>query len=221
MTDNEFQKVVIKQCSNFFLGLSEYCLEYLDQMNKGGGLNIAKKRNTKGGSSSANTQSGKAPNRRSKKNKDLVDPNCPRKPPTSFFQFCASRKEKVKEQYPNFSATEIAQQLSKEWRELPEERSTYFKNKYKDMYADYKLRFADYQEKKVAVVTVPTKAKEVNVDDELLKKRDKVEDENQVEESEEAQGSDDEEGEGDDNDDDDDDNDDDNDDEEEEASDEE
>ena len=118
--DSEFMKVVIKQCSNLFQGLSEYCDDYQLELEKNNGNMPNKKFKTNRGQ--INNATKKQASKRTKKVKEKVDPNMPKRPATAFFQFCASRKDKIKQQYPNFSATEITQLISKEWRELPQEK---------------------------------------------------------------------------------------------------
>ena len=136
-------KVVIKQCSNFFLGLSEYCDDYLTELEKQNGSMPNKKLKTSSGG--ITTQNNKQSSKKTKKAKEKVDPNMPKRPATAFFQFCASRKDKIKQQYPNFSATEITQLISKEWRELPQDKIVYYQDKYKEMYKDYKKKYDEYK----------------------------------------------------------------------------
>lgn len=132
--------VVIKQCSSFFMGLSEYCNDYLRDLegeNPSTPPNPSKTLKTGTGQ----YPGGKAGKKKAKKNKADIDPDQPRKPSTPFFQFCAHRRDAIKAQYPKFSATEITQLISKEWKELPRERIQYYQDTYKTMYADYKVRF--------------------------------------------------------------------------------
>ena len=153
--------VVIKQCSNFFLGLSEYCNDYLNDLEAGndGQMNhsTGKKLKTSAQGEFIATQGGKG--KREKKAKAVIDPDMPRKPITPFFQFCAHRRDKIKAQYPKFSATEITQLISKEWKELPKEKIQAYQDKYKDMYREYKIKIEEYNHKKAGS---NTKGSEVN-----------------------------------------------------------
>ena len=145
--DSEFMKVVIKQCSNFFLGLSEYCDEYLNNGLEGGGEDAnghkpGKKLKTSGkdGRMSGNMAT---PEKKKRKRKP-VDPNAPPRPTTAFFHFCATRREKLKQQYPGFSATEMTSVMGKEWRELSQEKLEFYQNRYKDELTAYKIKLAEY-----------------------------------------------------------------------------
>jgi hypothetical protein len=141
--DKEFMTVVIKQCSSFFLGLSEYCNDYLRDL-EGENPSDTPNKNKTLKTGTGQYPGGKAPKKKTKKNKADIDPDQPRKPSTPFFQFCAHRRDAIKAQYPKFSVTEITQLISKEWKELPRERIQYYQDTYKTMYADYKVRFQAY-----------------------------------------------------------------------------
>ena len=185
--DKEFMTVVIKQCSAFFLGLSEYCNDYLQDLD-------GQTAGTGKGSKSLKTGNGQYPGgkgkgKKTKKNKADIDPDQPRKPSTPFFQFCAHRRDAIKAQYPKFSATEITQLISKEWKELPKERIQFYQDSYKQMYADYKVRFQAYLDKKAGKVPVPvvevvkpSVKKDENLEDAVLGKRNFLEESDDGEE---------------------------------------
>ena len=114
---------------------------------------------SKGGKLGGKGGKGGNGSKRSKKSKADVDPNMPKKPNTPFFQFCAHRRDAIKAQYPKFSATEITQLISKEWKELPRERIQEYQDKYKDMYREYKVKIEDYNAGKLGQATKTSVAK--------------------------------------------------------------
>lgn len=156
MADNDFNKMIVKQCSNFFLGLSHFCLDYLekieqegngyDNANNGGRKSQKNNRQTKQGQSPNNESATNQGNRRGPaKKKRIIDPNMPKKPSTSFFLFRASISQKIKQEHQKATATDIAQLVSKEWRELPASKLKYWKDQYDENAKIYRIKVEEYK----------------------------------------------------------------------------
>ena len=54
------------------------------------------------------------------------DPNAPKRPPTAFFLFAATRRQHIKRAAPGASVTHVAKALGEEWRNLREHEKNEF-----------------------------------------------------------------------------------------------
>lgn len=148
--DNEqkaFMHSIIKQCSTFFLGLHKYCEEYAEK-NIGADKNFSKKK--KGGQGEKNGVSGSLSKAKKKKKEKSTDPNKPKKPLTPFFLYFKKRHEEIRTEFPNFNATDITEQVGKEWRNLSEKEQTFYKDEFSKNYNVYLTEKKLYEETKKA-----------------------------------------------------------------------
>ena len=72
------------------------------------------------------------------------DPNAPKRPPTAFFLFAATRRQHIKRAAPDAGVTQVAKALGEEWRNLREHEKNEFyaqaeteKKKYEKVKAEY------------------------------------------------------------------------------------
>lgn len=71
--------------------------------------------------------------------KPMKDPERPKKPKSSYMFFCESRRDKIKEKFPNTSMGEMSKKLGKEWQSLSEDDKETFvslANKDKERYEE-------------------------------------------------------------------------------------
>ena len=142
-----FMQSIIKQCSNFFLSLHKYCEEYAASQFVN--APSAKKPSKKSAAAQPEESNPKAAAQAQKaKKKKTVDPDKPKKPLTPFFRFFMKRREELKNDYPDFNATDITETLGKEWRALPEKEKMFFKNEFNKDYEVFKDRLLEYCKKK-------------------------------------------------------------------------
>ena len=109
-----------------------------------------KKKKKKGRANADKTQVEEK--KKSKKKKK--DPNCPKKPTSSYFFFSADMRKTVREDSPNMTVPELGKHLGSEWKKL----STEDKKKYTDLAAADKKRYEkemeEYNRTKVEAVSV-------------------------------------------------------------------
>ena len=72
------------------------------------------------------------------------DPDAPKRPPTAFFLFAATRRQHIKRAAPGAGVTQVAKALGEEWRNLREHEKNEFyaqaeteKKKYEKVKAEY------------------------------------------------------------------------------------
>ena len=64
--------------------------------------------------------------RKTKEKKDEISSNPPRKPMSSYMEFCSAERSRVREELGPLSLTESGKELGKRWKELSkEEKSVY------------------------------------------------------------------------------------------------
>eukprot|EP00730_Choanoeca_flexa_P018873 TRINITY_DN9201_c0_g1_i2.p1 TRINITY_DN9201_c0_g1~~TRINITY_DN9201_c0_g1_i2.p1 ORF type:complete len:211 (+),score=81.21 TRINITY_DN9201_c0_g1_i2:47-679(+) len=85
-----------------------------------------------------------------KKAKKVKDPNAPKRPMSAFFVFSGERREKVKEENPDFAAKDVARRLGEEWAALDEEGKKPYTDKAAELKATYEIAKKEYDEKKKA-----------------------------------------------------------------------
>lgn len=99
------------------------------------------------------------PKKKSKKN---TDADKPKKPLTPFFIFFMKRRDEIKNEYPNFNATDITELLGKEWRNLTEKEKNFYQEEFTKKYEHYKKDLKDYYESKgIDPATVKSERKKV------------------------------------------------------------
>eukprot|EP00088_Acartia_fossae_P023219 TRINITY_DN2428_c0_g1_i10.p1 TRINITY_DN2428_c0_g1~~TRINITY_DN2428_c0_g1_i10.p1 ORF type:complete len:289 (+),score=96.68 TRINITY_DN2428_c0_g1_i10:45-911(+) len=74
----------------------------------------------------------------SKKSKAPRDPSKPKPPNTSFFQFCNSKRQQVKDANPEMSVTDISKKLSHDWHAMSEVEKQPYVDIYKREMAIFK-----------------------------------------------------------------------------------
>ena len=80
-----------------------------------------------------------------KKPKKPVDPNCPKKPPSSYFLFTSEARPKLREEHPDTKITEIAKMLGKMWKELDEDKKAVYDANAKTQKKEYEEKMKEYQ----------------------------------------------------------------------------
>ena len=81
-----------------------------------------------------------------KKQKNVVDPNKPKKPQTIFFKYSKEMREKVKEEHPEMKTDEIAKELGRRWKnDVSDEEKDEYKNIFKTEMLEYKRLMEQYK----------------------------------------------------------------------------
>jgi hypothetical protein len=76
--------------------------------------------------------------------KKLKDPNAPRKPKSTYFQFTDDKRAEVKEQNPGKSATQISSIIAELWANLSDKKKDKYKAKYEEKKAKYEEEMKHY-----------------------------------------------------------------------------
>jgi len=58
------------------------------------------------------------------------------------------RRDEIKNEYPNFNATDITELLGREWRNLSEKDKAYYQEEFTKKYEHYRKDLKDYYEAK-------------------------------------------------------------------------
>lgn len=85
-----------------------------------------------------------------KGSKKAKDPNAPKKPMTAFFLFMGENRQRVKEEDPDLSHTQVAKQLGEEWQNLDADEKADFEGRYQTALAKWKKEKAAYDKKQSA-----------------------------------------------------------------------
>ena len=133
MDKEEFMEAIILQFAKFFRQLATYCEDNAE--------NLANAQKSPGSKT-------KKPTKKKKRAKKIVDPDKPKKPLTPFFTYFMEHRERVKEGNPTFSATEVTEELGKQWKELDEATKKGYKDTFSSNFDKYKLELETYYKKK-------------------------------------------------------------------------
>eukprot|EP00828_Plagiopyla_frontata_P032619 TRINITY_DN4248_c0_g1_i1.p1 TRINITY_DN4248_c0_g1~~TRINITY_DN4248_c0_g1_i1.p1 ORF type:complete len:273 (+),score=72.50 TRINITY_DN4248_c0_g1_i1:116-934(+) len=139
----------------FFKEMASFCDEFLQQQHSSTYKGLSQKRSSFASQlSKANsgTQQGH-PRRR----KEPVDPDAPKKPPSSFILYFQEKKSEFQSKNPTLSITEITKLIGKAWNNLSAEKQEQFKNKALNLKTNYQHDFEIYAKKKG--ITIPVKRK--------------------------------------------------------------
>ena len=114
------------------------------------------------------------------------------------------RRDEIKNEYPNFNATDITELLGREWRNLSEKDKAYYQEEFTKKYEHYRKDLKDYYEakgidpaleksEKKKVRTIWQKGKKrdsesVAADGELGKRGERVEDSEDADDADDADG---------------------------------
>lgn len=92
------------------------------------------------------------------------------------------RRDEIKNEYPNFNATDITELLGKEWRNLSEKDKNFYQEEFTKKYEHYKKELKDYYESKgIDPSTIKSEKKKVYT---LLRQKKKGEIDSVVEDAE-------------------------------------
>lgn len=82
-----------------------------------------------------------------KKRKLDVDPDLPKKPLSSYFQFSMAKRKKVAEKHPELNSVEIGKKLSKRWNNLSDEKKQKYSDNYHKGMEEYHHQMIEYLQK--------------------------------------------------------------------------
>ncbi|KAK6629914.1 hypothetical protein RUM43_003735 [Polyplax serrata] len=82
--------------------------------------------------------------RKKKKEKKAKDSNAPKRPQSAYFIWMSENREKLKEEYPSLSMTELAKKAGEVWRELKDK--TEWNERAKKAKADYEVALKKFKE---------------------------------------------------------------------------
>ncbi|XP_011860724.1 PREDICTED: high mobility group protein 20A isoform X2 [Vollenhovia emeryi] len=92
------------------------------------------------------TATGNTPNRTKKRKKAPRDATAPRQPLSGYFLFLNDRREKVRNQNPSLTFTEITKLLAAEWSKLPIDQKQHFLDAAEQDKERYNREFSDYKQ---------------------------------------------------------------------------
>ena len=81
-------------------------------------------------------------------NKPIKDPNAPKKPLSAYFLFSQEERLKVKDEYPDYSITEVAKELGRRWATLDPGLKHSYEHRYQDSRKDYETELNAYKPQK-------------------------------------------------------------------------
>lgn len=84
--------------------------------------------------------------RKTKSKKAPKDPNAPKRPLSSYMLWAGEVRNKIKEENPEYSITDIAKMLGKMWSNVGDDERQTYKKKADDMKAKYQKRLSKYRE---------------------------------------------------------------------------
>ncbi|KAL9189816.1 hypothetical protein ACHAXT_009491 [Thalassiosira profunda] len=76
------------------------------------------------------------------------DPNAPKRPPSAFFLFVASKRPGIKAQHPEMGTTEVVKACSEQWKQLDESAQAPFREEEKALRAKYNTELDEYKERR-------------------------------------------------------------------------
>lgn len=80
--------------------------------------------------------------------KPMKDPNAPKKPLSAYFLFSQEERLKVKNEYPDYSITEVAKELGRRWATLDPGLKQSYENRYQDSRKQYETALSAYKPQK-------------------------------------------------------------------------
>ena len=83
---------------------------------------------------------------KAKKSKEPVDPNMPKKPPTSYIMFCNETRHTKPNGDGKYSKTE----LTELWKDLDDDDREFWQDKYKDLKEKHAIDMEKYKQSKMA-----------------------------------------------------------------------
>jgi len=78
--------------------------------------------------------------------KPAKDPNAPKKPLTAYFLFTNDERQKIKEEFPNMSITEIAKETGRRWANVSPEVREKYETRYQESRNKYDQDMANYNQ---------------------------------------------------------------------------
>ena len=69
--------------------------------------------------------------------KPMKDPNAPKKPLSAYFLFSQEERLKVKEQFPDYSITEVAKELGRRWATIDPAVKQSYEQRYQESRRQY------------------------------------------------------------------------------------
>lgn len=85
------------------------------------------------------------------KPKPIKDPNAPKKPLTSYILFFNHLRSTVAQANPELTQTDIAKEVSRQWKEISEEDKNYWKGLYEKEREKYDIAIKSYNQSKEAL----------------------------------------------------------------------
>jgi hypothetical protein len=64
--------------------------------------------------------------------KPMKDPNAPKKPLSAYFLYSQEERLKVKDEFPNYSITEVAKEIGRRWATLDPNLKQIYEHRYQD-----------------------------------------------------------------------------------------
>ncbi|CAN8246516.1 unnamed protein product [Cochlearia groenlandica] len=85
-----------------------------------------------------------------KKKTEIVDPNKPKKPTSSYFLFCKDARKSLSEEHPGINNSTLTAHISLKWKELGEEEKQVYNEKAAKLMDAYKKEVEEYNKTKTA-----------------------------------------------------------------------
>jgi len=85
-------------------------------------------------------------NNQGKPSKPAKDPNAPKKPLSAYFLFTNDERQKIKEEFPNMSITEIAKETGRRWANISPDIREKYEARYQESRNQYDQDMANYNQ---------------------------------------------------------------------------
>ena len=80
--------------------------------------------------------------------KPMKDPNAPKKPLSAYFLFTQEERLKVKAEFPNYSITEVANELGRRWAQIDPAIKQSYEQRYQEFVRQYVQAYKPQKKKK-------------------------------------------------------------------------
>ncbi|KAI9226713.1 MAG: hypothetical protein DHS80DRAFT_32474 [Piptocephalis tieghemiana] len=83
--------------------------------------------------------------KRRKTSRGTKDPNAPKRPPSTFLMYCSSQRSAIREAHPDWPYTEIATELGRLWKDVPEGEKKRLDREYRKRYLQWREDIATHK----------------------------------------------------------------------------
>ena len=89
-----------------------------------------------------------APQQTKPPGKPMKDPNAPKKPLSAYFLFSQDERLKVKQEFPDYSITEVAKELGRRWASIDPALKAQYEQRYQESRKQYEHAMTAYKPQK-------------------------------------------------------------------------